>query len=441
MGEGLIGVNLAIAAGLTVCILGLLQALLDRQIAPTTRRFLVVIFAVLVVYVGCNLLGQATDDYSGALAVVSARVLLFIESLSSAFATLVLLAFLLHSCGEERWWESAALRAACALWLLYLAMLVFNEATGAFYVIDGDNVYRRGPFYPALLAPPMLIMAIGLAVLVRRRADLSSGERSAFAAYLVVPAASMVWQMLSYGLYIVVLGTAVAAFVMLTYIQADQSRRHYIAQAENERLRSDLMLSQLQPHFLSNALGAIGGLCRDNPEAKEAIGTFSRYLRENVDALTDDAPAPFPRELEHVRAYLELEQLRFGDDLRVVYDVQATEFFVPTLTLQPIAENAVRHGIRGTEDGTGTVSVSSRELGDHWEATVADDGAGFDPAAPLPTDGRAHVGLSAVRERLRHECGGELLVDSEPGRGSRVTIVIPKPGDPDEPGSRRHGGG
>ncbi|MBQ9043477.1 MAG: histidine kinase [Eggerthellaceae bacterium] len=431
MSEALIGVNLAIAAaGLTICIIGLLQSLLGRQLAPETRRFLVVIFAVLVVYVGCDLLGQAADDYSGTLAVAAARVLLFLESLSSAFAALVLLAFLLRSCGEERWWESAAFRAACVLWLLYLAMLVFNEATGAFYVINRDNVYHRGPYYPALLVPPVLIMAIGLAVLVKRRADLSPGERSAFVAYLVIPAASMVWQMLSYGLYIVVLGTAIAAFVMLTYIQSDQSRRHYLAQAENARLKSDLMLSQLQPHFLSNALGAIGGLCRDNPEAKEAIGTFSRYLRENVDALTDDAPAPFSRELDHARAYLELEKLRFGDDLSVAYDVRATEFFMPTLTLQPIAENAVRHGIRGTEDGTGTVTVSSRECKDRWEVTVADDGAGFDPMAP-PADGRTHVGLAAVRERLHHECGGELLVESEPGCGSRVTIVIPKAGEPD----------
>ncbi len=433
------GVNLAIAtAGLTICVLGLLQVLLDRQLAPVTRRFLVVIFAVLVVYVGCNLLGQAADDYSGALAVAATRVLLFCESLSSAFATLVLLAFLLRSCGEERWWGSAAFCAACVLWLLYLAMLVFNEFTGAFYVIDGGNVYRRGLYYPALLALPVLIMAVGLAVLARRRAGLSSGERSAFTAYLVIPTASMVWQMLSYGLYIVVLGTALAAFVMFTYIQSDQSRRHHLAQAENARLKSDLMLSQLQPHFLSNVLGAIGGLCRDNPEAKEAIGTFSRYLRENVDALTDDAPAPFARELDHARAYLELEKLRFGDDLRVAYDVQATEFFMPTLTLQPIAENAVRHGIRKTEDGTGSVTVSSRERKDRWEVTVADDGAGFDPAAPLPADGRAHIGLAAVRERLRHECGGELLVDSAPGCGSRVTIAIPKAATR-RPGSRRWG--
>ena len=237
----------------------------------------------------------------------------------------------------------------------------------------------------------------------------------------------MVFQIFFYGLFATVLGTVIGALCMLIWIQADATERYYRTEVENARLKSEIMLGQLQPHFLCNTLGAIGRLCRNDPTAKDAINTFSRYLRENVDSLSQDAPTPFEREFDHARTYLELEWLRFGDDLRAAYEIECTNFLLPTLTLQPIVESAVRHGIRGTEDGTGTVTISSRELDDHWEVAVADDGAGFDPD-DLPDGGRTHVGLANVRERLRIVCNGDLVVESSPGHGSKVTIVVPKDG-------------
>jgi len=425
MSEAMIGINLVIAVfGLAICVLGLVQALLDRNLNERAHRFFVIMFSLLMSYVLLNLLGQVADDYTGNNAIIASRVFLFLESLTSATATLVLLAFLLDSCGEN-WRNSVVFHVAFALWLVYFAMLVYTEITGAFYSIGEGNVYQRGPLYPILLIPPVLIMALNLVVLVRRRGRLSSRQRRAFGVYIILPAAAMVFQMFFYGLYVIVLATAVAAFAMFTYIQGDQAERYYLTEAENARLKSDIMLSQLKPHFLCNTLGAIGRLCKNDPEAKEAIEAFSRYLRENVDALSQEAPVPFERELEHVRTYLELERLRFGDDLHVVYHIECTDFLLPTLTLQPLVENAVRHGVRGTEDGTGTVLVSSRELAACWEVTVADNGAGFVPGT-LPDDGRAHVGLANVRKRLDYGCGGILHIESVPGQGSRVTIMIPK---------------
>lgn len=360
MGEAMIGENLAIAAaGLAICLLGLVQALLDRNLERRVHRFFVIIFSLLVAYVSFNLVSQMVDDYTGGVAVTAQRAALFFESLVSASATVALLAFLIVACGED-WRHSVVL---------------------------------------------------SLAVLLRRSNRLSARERTAFGVYIILPAAAMVFQMLFYGLYVIVLGTAVAAFVMFTYIQSDQVERYYWTEVENARLKSDILLSQLQPHFLCNTLGAIGRLCRNDPEAKEAINAFSRYLRENVDALSQEAPVPFERELEHAQTYLELERLRFGEDLLVSYRIGCTKFLIPTLTLQPLVENAVRHGIRGTEDGTGTVTVSSREFDNRWEVAVADDGAGFEPGM-LPDDGRPHVGLANVRERLRIVCGGDLRVDS-----------------------------
>ena len=107
------------------------------------------------------------------------------------------------------------------------------------------------------------------------------------------------------------------------------------------------------------------------------------------------------------------------------YDLDCTEFRIPTLTLQPLVENAVRHGVRGNLSGRGTVMISSREFPDHYEVTVSDDGPGFDPDQVI-RDGHSHVGLANVRERLRRVVGGSLRIDSAPGTGTRAVIVIPK---------------
>ena len=96
------------------------------------------------------------------------------------------------------------------------------------------------------------------------------------------------------------------------------------------------------------------------------------------------------------------------------------------MTLQPIVENAVRHGVRGNLDGRGEVVISTREHPDRYEITVSDNGPGFDPKAQEPDQGHSHVGLQNVRQRLSQMCGGALNIESAPGEGTRVTIALPK---------------
>ena len=190
--------------------------------------------------------------------------------------------------------------------------------------------------------------------------------------------------------------------------------------------RIQIMLSQIQPHFLYNTLSAIQYLCNHNPEAAGAMTEkFSRYLLGNMSALKDDGEIPFARELEHTQIYLAIEQSRYEDLLQIEYDITCTDFKLPTLTLQPIVENAVRHGARGKK-GTGTVIIATREHPDRYEITVSDDGPGFDPEAPaLADDGREHIGIANVRDRLK-QIGGDLHIRSERGKGTLVTIEIPK---------------
>ena len=190
--------------------------------------------------------------------------------------------------------------------------------------------------------------------------------------------------------------------------------------------RVQIMLSQIKPHFLYNALGAIEELCdSDPPKAKEATVKFSEYLRGNMNAISAEGMIPFEQELSHTKMYLELEQLRFEDALRIRYDISCTDFSIPALTLEPIVENAVRHGVRSKPDGRGTVAIATAETENDDLVIVTDDGPGFDPDA-VSDDGQPHVGIPNVRDRLETVCGGSLLIESERCRGTKAIIRIPK---------------
>lgn len=196
---------------------------------------------------------------------------------------------------------------------------------------------------------------------------------------------------------------------------------------ENELTQSKIatMLSQIQPHFLYNALDCIGELCVIDPRrAERAVTEFSMFLRGNLDSLSAPGTIPFELELSHIKHYLELEQMRFDDRLRVVYQIGPTLFRLPSLTIQPIVENAVRYGVTKRPKG-GTVTISTAETEKAWTITVEDDGLGFDPEQVLAS-GRSHVGIQNVRQRLEGQCGGGLTITSTPGVGTAAVISIPK---------------
>ena len=191
--------------------------------------------------------------------------------------------------------------------------------------------------------------------------------------------------------------------------------------------RIQIMMSQIQPHFLFNSLEVIRRLYRKEPEkADAALLKFEKYLRGNMDSLTLEEPIPFRTELEHTKAYLELEQLRFPDELHIEYDLHCMDFLIPPLTLQPLAENAVRHGVRGKKSGDGTVVIAAREYEDRFEVIVTDDGNGYDPNA-VSQDDHAHIGLNNVRERLSY-AGDDLRIGAGPEGGTEAVIIIPKTG-------------
>ena len=198
----------------------------------------------------------------------------------------------------------------------------------------------------------------------------------------------------------------------------------FVYKHENDLLaqqKIQLALSQIKPHFIYNTLNAIQDI-DDMPEkAQDAIIDFSKYLRENLDFLTDDNLISFNKELEHVKKYVNLEKLRFQDRINITFDIKESEFLIPSLSLQMIVENAIKHGITKKYEG-GTVKISSHKNDNKYYIIVEDDGVGFDVNKVITSN---HLGFKNSRERLRHFVNGDLLIESEIGKGTKVTVIIP----------------
>ena len=196
-----------------------------------------------------------------------------------------------------------------------------------------------------------------------------------------------------------------------------------IVEAELKESRISIMLSQIQPHFIYNTLGTIERMCLKDPEkAFNLVRNFSLYLRGNFSELDSVTPIRFAEELKHVEYYVNIEKVRFPD-MNIEYDVEATEFVLPALSVQPLVENAIKHGLMRLETG-GTVVVRSYETPTHFCVEVRDDGVGFDTS--LPIDEKKHVGLRNIRGRLKAMVDGDLILESKPDVGTKAVIMIPK---------------
>ena len=199
-----------------------------------------------------------------------------------------------------------------------------------------------------------------------------------------------------------------------------------ILKRELQENRISIMLSQMKPHFIFNTLNTIYHLCDIDPaKAKSTISSFSTYLRNNINNLDQSEMIYFEKELSFINAYLDIEKVRFDDELLISYDITVSNFKLPVLTVQPIVENAVKHGT-SKKEGISNLYISTRETDAFYEIEIRDTGVGFDMSVPRPDDGRKHIGIGNVRQRLETLCGGTLTIESTPGVGTTATIQIPK---------------
>ena len=284
-------------------------------------------------------------------------------------------------------WMSGPLRNACLFVSLFLMAELVWVTVRRFRKESGRE----------LLLPILSILVIIIMTLL----DYNAGGKDQIISFLTV-------------------GIVTGDLFFYIWLHLQFVREHEKDLQAEQRIR--IMMSQIQPHFLFNTLTAIRSLCRTDPEKAEQVTTlFSNYLRQNLDSLETHELIPLKKELEHVRIYADIEMTRFPN-VRVEYDIRDADFSVPALTVQPLVENAIRHGVRIREEGL--VEVATRRTAEGHEIMIRDNGVGFD--AQKASDGSGtHIGLRNVQERIEKLCNGTVGINSRPGEGTEITISIP----------------
>lgn len=362
--------------------------------------------------------------------------LTFLGNIISYILSFQFICFLLYLVGQHapdaaKRGKRSVLITARLLLLGEILLLVISQFTGILYFFDDNRSCQRGRLYLLSILFLFAFLVLDSYILIRFRDALQTKIMIPLCCCIIFPLAAIILQFYVIELRLLHFSCALSSITLLIFAFHMQVDQYIAGEKQLAEMQSAVMLSQIQPHFLHNSLVSIAQLCEKDPQqAKEAIINFSEYLRGNMDSLKEKEPIPFCRELEHLKHYLYLEKMRFGPFLKIKLDIQTTDFQIPVLSLQPLAENAIRHGI-GMKDEGGTVIISSRETGNHFEICIIDDGVGFQTFSPF-SDKAEHIGILNVRRRLYALCRGTLTVISTPGKGTVVTIRIPKEVDTHE---------
>ena len=227
------------------------------------------------------------------------------------------------------------------------------------------------------------------------------------------------------------IGFVISAVVFLRIVPKNIKAAERAERLEKEKIKLDselaqsrisTLMSQIHPHFIYNTLGSIEQLCElDPPKAAKLVNDFSKYLRGNFGEIDNHKLIRVSKELEHTEYYISIEKVRFPD-IEFVTEMNCCDFCIPALTIQPIVENAVKHGILKREEG-GTVNVRIYETDSSYFISVRDNGVGFDV---IELEQKNHVGLRNIKSRLEAMCGGILHIESIIGVGTKITVEIPK---------------
>lgn len=309
--------------------------------------------------------------------------------------------------------------------LVTIISIIISQFTHIFYYIDAGNYYHRNKAHIFLMLMPMAGMLIELTILIQYKKNISRKQFAALVSYMALPFIAGMIQIFYYGISLINISISISVMFMLIIAISDQNENVAINEKKASDLKIELMLSQIAPHFIYNSLTAIAGMCDTDPMlAKETTMEFSNYLRGNLDSLGKTECILFEAELEHTKCYTSIEKKRFGDRVNVKYDIQEKDFLIPALTLQPIVENAIKHGLC-MKAGGGTVHVHTERKSGNIYIIVSDDGTGFDMDS-IYKDGKKHIGIMNVKSRLENMCGGKLEVESIIGMGTVVTIILPQ---------------
>lgn len=297
-----------------------------------------------------------------------------------------------------------------------IIFLIANAFYGyAFYVDEFGHYIRSENATMSIIYlqfPVLSFIAIVLTLLFDDTSEKTT--RLLFITYMIFPVIGVILDYCIHGLSLTYICLVLSVLIIYANIYLQKQKMI-------EKQKNALMLSQINPHFIYNTLSTIAAMCDSSPkQAKYLTIDFSQYLRKNINSLNSEELIPFGQEMEHVECYLKIEKARFRERLNIIYSIQCKDFSIPPLTLQPLVENAVKHGITKKVSG-GTIKISTYEEDKKYVVEIIDDGVGFDAESTAK-----HIGIENVKSRVATMCKGELSIKSTIGVGTRVRIEIPK---------------
>ena len=411
-------IGFSVLAAITITMLfGILLTVFIPALDRWSKRYFIAIFSLMFLLSVCCYL--ALFFWYDPTKAAESRITYLLEDLLLVTPIFMPTLFLLHYSGEKIV-SSVLFRLVTLVLGVYCILVAVSQFTDVVYYVTPGNQFFRGPFWAFFVTPLAVCMILNTTGLFLRAKKLSKKYFIALLIYLLYMTTALIIHMFYEVEIALVFGMALFALVSFALILSDNMEKHLRQEHKIAHQRAGIIMLQMRPHFICNTMMGIYYLCDQDPQkAKQVTLDFTTYLRKNFAAIASEDTVPFTEELEHTRAYLSVEQAQFEDILFVSFDTPHILFRLPPLTLQPIVENAVKHGMKAANEPL-HIYVKTRQTNNGSEIIIENDGSDFVPA----DDNEPHIALNNIRQRLKMMCNGKLEINAREGGGTVVKVAI-----------------
>ena len=410
------------------CLITIVSILIGKNFDKKGSHLLIILMICSMLLLVSNMLSWIFRGREGAAAFYIVRISTFSTFLFGFLTIPLMTSYLTHlivlrSGIEGLMWKYVE-------WVIFgigAAVLVLNLFKGFIYSFDESNDYygQIYGFVPGIVGLFGLIISIGVVLQYLRY--FNKFEKGAFITYLLLPLTGVLIDMFLNRLIFTVFALVISSLVL--YFSYEFNSREYRSELEQSLADQQIRMfnQQIQPHFIFNSLAVIKYQSRKSPEeAVVTIDEFADYLRGCSDMMNSTECVPVKQELDLIGHYINLQKRRFGEQIDYRTSIEDTDFEIPPFTLQTCVENAFTHGLRGQAVENEYISVKTYQGRLSHVIEIEDNGAGFDTRELRDSAGSKHIGIKNTEERIKLMCGGSMHIESEPGKGTLVTITIPR---------------
>lgn len=393
---------------LYMCLIGVIRT--DSFISKDNKRTFVITILLCIVHLILCLVGSLVENNVG---LVSVRA--FASMLGYSIRPFIILYVMHLVMPKKRYiiWHILGV----ANMLLYIT----SPYTHLCVYFTENSVFKRGPLWPVIfiLCACELIYISYASVVYHYKRNIRRWLLPPICSLIIVYAVYEDYKMMN-PVYPSSLNKSLPFVMFLIYVFYHlQLVEHYQSELLQKQ-QLQLMISQIKPHFFFNTITTIQALCHIDPQkASDTLGVFASYIRQNLTMQTDII-IPFEQELKHLKAYVDIEILRFTN-IEVNYDLQTTDFDIAAFSIQPIIENSIKHGIHSRSHGI--ITLHTQKTDKAIVITIEDNGIGFDVNL-LDNLDNTHIGINNVRNRLKILQNATMKISSSCD-GTTVTINIP----------------